>query len=128
MLSWLIRYKNGKEIKSTKEYTYNDIDRSQLDAFCIFDTKTDLPLITVHFDDSRKKLIYRRRTETPTAKRPFLIVCHILGWHMNVKGESVQNINYIYEVQDKVWIESAGRWDRERNDWFYPPKFREAEQ
>lgn len=128
MLSWLIRYKNGKEIKSTKEYTYEDIDREQLDAFCIFDTKTDMPLITVHFDDSRKKLIYRRRTEMPTAKRPFLTVCHILGWHMNVKGESVQNINYVYEVKDKVWIESAGKWDRKRSNWFYSPNIREYEK
>src|SRR3972149_5189973 len=134
MLTWFIRYKNGKEIANSKEFTYENIDRNELDAFIIVDTVTDMPIITVHFDDNRKKLIYRRRTELPDTTRSFPLVCHVLGWHMNVKGESVQNINYVYETigrvnkdgiqQDAVWIESAGGWDRQRNSWFYTPKIR----
>jgi len=139
MLTWLVRYKSGKEFPNIPhKFTYEHIDRKELDAFVIINSDKDLPVFTVHFDDPRKKLIYRRRTEMPSAARPFHVVCHIIGWHMNVKGESIQNINYVYETigrknkkgekEDFHWIESAGKWDKDRNTWFYSPIMRAYEK
>ena len=101
---WNIEYENK----------YPDIDRDNLLFFDIID-HTKSFIVRVHFDDARKRLIYRRRTQQTGNNPEDKNVILLAGWQMNVGSENVQVINYITE-DNKVFMSSG--W----TEPFGPPK------
>ena len=141
MFSWRAIYKDGSEHPyDPTTFSIDKVDNSKLDLFQIKDVGSDLPLLNIHFDDPRKRLIYVRRTEQHSTL-PYPIIQHIVGWQMNVNGENVQSINHVFETiivsfedieveGQKIrtrkekhlhWIESAGKFDTKRDSHFKPP-------
>jgi hypothetical protein len=57
----------------------------------------------------------------------------MVGWQMNINGENIQNINYVFETiiwskgsdesgrKHMIWQEQAGKFDRRRDSRFYAP-------
>lgn len=136
MFDWVAIYKDGSTHPHTKDYDIAQVDLNQVDKFQIKDVGSDVPLLQVHFDDPRKRLIYVRRTELmSTLPHPF--ICHLVGWQMKIGNENIQNVNYVFETiivswkgkpekSEKIerhihWIESAGKFDRNRDNRFYEP-------
>jgi len=137
MFTFVAIYKDGKSyLYDPKNYNIAHVDKDKLDKFQIKDAGSDIPLIQIHFDDPRKRLIYVRRTEMHSTL-PHPIICHLVGWQMKVGGENIQCINYVFEtvivshethgdkrveVQKHMhWIEQAGKYDRERDSRFFEP-------
>ena len=128
MLTWFTQDKDGtRHDYAPKIYDISHIDHKKID------------ILVIHFDDPRKRAIYVRRTEPPGRHR-FTTICHIVGWQMKVGGENIQSISYVFETQgriievdipgsiakkpvrdEKVWIENAGKFNRELNSWFQAP-------
>lgn len=100
---------------------YSHIDKLDLDAILIKD------VITVHFDDPRKKPIFLRRRVKSEGQSEDVLTVHMIGWQMKIGNENIQNINYVFEDADSVRIETAGKFDEKRNDMFndLSPKFKE---
>jgi hypothetical protein len=108
------------------------VDNEQLDKFQLKDENSDIPYLQMHFDDPRKRLVYVRRTEH-ISTLPEPLICHLMGWQMNVNGENVQNMNYVFETimwtnghdpdgrKHMIWQEQAGKFDRKRDSRFYSP-------
>jgi len=143
-LTWFSVSKDN-EIKHYDSKTYNiaHIDYKTLDKLILHLEGNEMPLLVTHFDDSRKRPIYVKRIEMPNHHHSFKVVCHILGWQMNVNGENVQSINYVFETVGRVeveeittstgelelkhtpkemyWIESAGKFDQDRLSWSKEP-------
>ena len=146
VLTWFAVYKNG-DIHKYRPETYNiaNIDIQKLDKIVlILEGADQMPFLITHFDDPRKRPIYVRRVELAGGPHPgFTVICHIIGWQMKVSGENIQNINYVFETdgrvevmeqenakgeverihtkKEKYWIESAGKFDRNRVSWFKEP-------
>jgi len=136
MHKWFVVYKDGSIIKNKPQvFSTAEIDLAKLDKFVLQEEGSEIPSIIVHYDDSRKRPIYVRRTEIPTSTRPYTVVCHIIGWQMTVAGENIQSVTYLFEtigrfneknqVQEVHWMEHAGKFDRERSSWFAPPSDRQ---
>lgn len=142
MHSWFTVSKDGEQKRYEPHvYTIAEIDIPNLDKIILQEEEEDIPTLIIHFDDPRKRPIYVRRIEMPTGARPYKVVCHIIGWQMNIGGENIQSIQYVFETvgrleveidpdddtkritvnRDYHWIESAGKFDRERNSWFASP-------
>jgi hypothetical protein len=141
VFDWRAVYEDKSEHPHTSKFTIANIDKFKLDLFQIKDVESDLPLLNVHFDDPRKRLIYVRRVEN-WSTLPHPIICHLVGWQMKVGKENIQNINYVFETiivkfEDATagdgtlykrqvekhlhWIETAGKFDRTRESRFYEP-------
>jgi len=106
--SRLYQYEQGYENK------YPDIDRNNLLFFDIID-HTQSPIVRIHFDDARKRLIYRRRTQQTGNNPEDKNVILLAGWHMKFGSENIQVINYITE-DNRVFMSSG--W----TEPFGPPK------
>ena len=136
MFDWVVIYKDGSTHPHTKGFDIGHVDLDKVDKFQIKDVGSDIPLLQVHFDDPRKRLIYVRRVELMSSlPKPF--ICHLVGWQMKVGGENIQQIHYVFETvivswkgepkkSEKIekhihWIESAGKFDRNRDGRFYEP-------
>ena len=106
--SWRAVYSDQTTLRQYKEdgteHKYTDIDRSKLLFFDIIDN--DDVVCRIHFDDSRKRLIYRRRTALPSGYEPIIVI--LAGWQMTIKDENIQVINYI--TSDNKVLMSSG-WD-----------------
>ena len=137
MFTWRTIYKDGSvHDYDPKEYNIAHIDHARLDMFQIKDAGSDIPMLTIHFDDHRKRLIYVRRTEIKSGL-PYPIICHLCGWQMKVKGENIQALFFVFEtvivswkgkpqVSEKIerhvhWLETTGKYDRKRDSHFYEP-------
>ena len=131
MFTWRAIYKDGSEHPyDSVNFSIDNVDTSKLDLFQIKDVESDIPLLNIHFDDPRKRLIYVRRTEMHS-KLPHPIIQHIVGWQMKVNGENVQSICHIFEtiiVDSKArtqrhlhWIEMAGKFNPKRDSHFKAP-------
>lgn len=131
MFSWIAIYKDGTTHPyNTDNFDIGHVDLDKLDKFQIKDLDSKIPLLQIHFDDPRKRLIYVRRVEKH-GKLPKPFICHMVGWQMKVNGENIQNINYVFETiivntaqktETHVhWIEQAGKYDRKRDSRFYEP-------
>ena len=133
MLSWIAIYKDGSVHEySAQKFSIDKVDNDKLDKFQIKSEGSDIPYLQIHFDDPRKRLIYIRRTER-ISTLPEPLICHIVGWQMTVKGENIQNINYVFETivwskgtdqsgrKHMIWQEQAGKFDRKRDSRFYAP-------
>jgi hypothetical protein len=124
-LSWFIVTKEGKEIfNQPNKFTIKEAIAEKPEKFVLFKQGSTTPIHILHLDDPRKKLIYVRRVDM-TATRGYKVICHLVGWHMKVGGESIQSINYVFETIGRksgevVWIESAGKF-KEDHGWFYSP-------
>ncbi|HEC65438.1 MAG TPA: hypothetical protein ENI23_09095 [bacterium] len=127
MLTWFVNYKNGKTYEyDSEKFNLAHIDKSRLDTIVIQHEKETIPTLVVHFDDPRKQPIYVKRRQLPDGLKEFETRCHIVGWQMNVKGENIQSISYVFETigrkeGDVCWIETAGKFDQSRNSWFKSP-------
>lgn len=123
MISWQACYKNGDIVKKAKNITYDNLNRHGLEAFQVL--FNNFPIVTIHLDEERK-LIYRLRHEqTPNQQE---ILCHLVGWREGSKDV----LFYVFERTNsgrEVFpeIHLSGKFDRERNRFFYPPKYREFE-
>ncbi len=113
-INWRARYLDGTSLDqygpNGEVNGYENIDRTKLSAFEIFDADHPEPLIFRMFLEEGQTLIYRRRTwqdvntgGDPLGKR-FL---YLVGWQKNVRGENVQSINYIHPDGH---VEQAGKW------------------
>jgi len=141
MFTWRAIYKDGSEHPyDSVNFSIDNVDTSKLDLFQIKDVESDIPLLNIHFDDPRKRLIYVRRTEMHS-KLPHPIIQHIVGWQMNVNGENVQSICHVFETiivsfedveengvkrRRKIerhlhWIEMAGKFNPKRDSHFKAP-------
>jgi len=141
VFTWRAIYKDDSEHPyDTLSYNIANIDSAKLDIFQIIDEGSDIPYLSVHMDDPRKRLIYVRRTEKSTTL-PYPIICHLVGWQMKVGNENVQVINYVFETiivsfkeiehngvkaQQRVekhlaWIETAGKFNQKRDSHFKSP-------
>lgn len=138
MLSWFVNYKDGSQhIYDSKDFNIANIDAKLLDTIILQHPESTAPSLVIHFDDERKKPIYVVRNEL-AGIHPFNTRCHIIGWQMNVGGENIQSISYVFETigrqveieqdgkkvlisDDLLWVENAGKFDRERNSWFKAP-------
>lgn len=137
MFSWVAIYKDGTTHPyDTNNFDIGHVDLDKLDKFQIKDVGSDVPLLQVHFDDPRKRLIYVRRNEIISGL-PSPFICHLVGWQMKVGGENIQQIHYVFETiihswagepqkSERIrkhihWIESAGKFDRQRDSRFYKP-------
>lgn len=131
MFTWRAIYKDNSEHPyDTLSFNIANIDSAKLDIFQIIDEGSDIPYLSVHMDDPRKRLIYVRRTEKST-RLPYPIICHLVGWQMKVGNENIQNINYVFEtiiVNTKentqkhiAWIETAGKFNPKRDSHFKSP-------
>ena len=142
MLTWFVNYKNGETHEyDSEKFNLSHIDKSKLDTIVIQKENEIIPTLVVHFDDPRKQPIYIKRRQLPDRLRAFETRCHIVGWQMNVRGENIQSISYVFETigrkimvedpadpekqveieRDVYWIESAGKFDQNRNSWFKSP-------
>ncbi len=124
MISWQACYKNGDIIKKGPNITYDNLNRHGLEAFQILFNK--YPIVTIHLDEDRK-LIYRLRHEQTAGAEE--ILCHLTGWRENGKD----TLFYIFERKHGAHevfpeIHLSGKFDRVRNRFFYPPKYRDFEQ
>lgn len=141
-MEWFANYKDGTLHQYNSEnYNIAHIDTDKLDTL-VFQKEADsiTPALIVHFDDPRKEPIFVIRNEPPNAIRPFHTRCYIVGWKMKIGKEIVQSVNYIMETigrtteryldeketnvsvpNDLVWIETASKFDRNRNSWFQKP-------
>ena len=142
MLTWFVNYKDGtRHDYVSKVFDISHIDSQKLDTFVLHDPNEQVPILVIHFDDPRKRMIYVRRTELP-GRISFTTICHIVGWQMKVSGENIQSLSYVFETkgrvikvkkmvdnveiqvpqrEEKIWIENAGKFDRKRNSWFQEP-------
>lgn len=109
-IKWRARYSDGTWLDQGKNQ-YENIDRTKLAAFDIL-VDNELKLRVWLNDDKRKKLVYRRRgfkqLNTRTLEERKLPAVCLVGWHMKVGNESIQNINYVFEEDGH--IEQAGKW------------------
>jgi hypothetical protein len=134
MLTWFVNYKDGtRHDYVSKTFNIGHIDKDKIDTLVIHNPNDSAPVLVIHFDDPRKRPIYVRRNELP-GRYNFKTVCHIVGWQMKVGHENIQSICYVFETQgriikvkgiptreEKIWIENAGPFNRERNPWFKDP-------
>lgn len=129
-LVWEATLKDGTEIPQYDlDGTENNIktlfNNTQLDKFTIKHRGAIFPVFTLHLDESDKKLIYLRRTQMPWKWAKYGMVCHIVGWQK--RNTDNQSLNFIFETDLQigeerktfVWIESTGKFDAGRHDWFY---------
>ncbi len=137
MFTWRAIYKdNSVHDYDSEKYNISHIDLARLDMFQIKDVGSDIPMLTIHFDDPRKRLIYVRRVEQKSTL-PHPIICHLCGWQMKVGGENVQSLFFVFETiivswkgkpheSEKVerhlhWMETTGKYNRKRDSHFYEP-------
>lgn len=125
MISWQACYKNGDVIKLGPNVKYDTLNRHGLEAFQII--FKNFPILTIHLYGTRQ-LIYRRRTEQDLKGNK--IVCHIAGWK---EQDHDDTLLYIFERTNGPFdvfpeIHLSGKFDRERNRFFYPPQYREFEK
>lgn len=99
----------------TRENKYKDIDRSKLLFFDLFDMEQKKILIRVHFDDPRKRLIYRRRKKQRQGGGEQVV--WLAGWQMTVKGENVQMLSCLNEAGETI---ITGGW---REPFSFPPPY-----
>lgn len=103
-LTWVATYMDGTQLHQGK---YGDIDRSKLLYFDILNPESKTPIIRLHLEDPRKRLIWRLRTmQSPGGdlRRVMLV-----GWQMTVHGENIQSIIYL---TDSGGVLMSGEWDR----------------
>ena len=137
MFTWRAIYKDGSEHDYDPiNYNISHIDNSKLDMFQIRDVEGKVPLLNIHMDDPRKRLIYVRRSEMKVGL-PHPLIQHIVGWQMLVNGENVQSLMMVFETiivswkgepqkserieKHIAWIENIGKYDRKRDSHFYSP-------
>ena len=132
-INWTAIYKNGDRIKHQAQVTYDKLERKGLEAFEV--SWMDTPVVTVHIQDNQQ-LIWRRRNEmksnTPTLQgQPtgYTRVVYLCGWRETINGKDTQTITYIFDRGDfPPEIHISGKFDRERNRFFYEPDWREFEK
>jgi hypothetical protein len=123
--TWTANYIDGSKLYQVdpvtgKESSSEHIDRSKvisLDLCC--DGK---PFLVQHLE-SGQRLIYRRRVAQPAGRAP--IIVHLIGWQKTIHGESVQNINVVFEADGH--IESVGRF-MDNHPWAYSPTWVAADE
>lgn len=93
MLTFVAEYHNNKEEVVND---FKDVDQSKLNSLTV---KHDgHPFLKIQFDDTRKKLIWFNKSDQ-----------HLVGWQMKENGINVQNINHIFEEQNKIRIVQTGK-------------------
>ena len=141
-LSWSVEYNDGTVIeyseKDKEKFNIAHIDTKKLKMILVAFPGRAEPVCVVHFDDGRKKPIFVIRNQLPNPKVPYHVRNYLVGWQMNVNGENIQSINYIFEtigrkliasdgkqrfekIEDVFWVENAGKFDRTRDPMFYSP-------
>ena len=92
-IHWVAVYKDGS--KHTQEELKNseNIDRTQLKEFRLFENKK---LIFVAMFNGKRKLIFRKRTLSDGFTGEYQDTVYLVGWHEKVRGVSVKSICYIY--------------------------------
>jgi hypothetical protein len=117
-MNWEARYNDGTVLPKFNddgsENRYEDIDRGKLESFALFMEIDGVnhPAIELHLDPGQN-LIYRRRVEKRSDGVEFVV--YLVGWKMQVGGETVQSIAYISEAGE---VHLAGKW-RDNHPWFY---------
>lgn len=122
-IRWVAFYKNGEYIPQSKTDNYASLDHNNLvglEVYC-----GDKHLFTQHIEP-QQRLIWRRRVEqrvidnTPTQ---ILYLCGVRERVNTINGpKTIQHIAYLFEKPDGgVSIHVAGKFDRERNSFFYSP-------
>lgn len=137
MFTWRAIYKDGSVYDyDPDKFNIANVNQDKLNIFQIRDVESTIPLLSIHFDDPRKRLIYVRRVEK-NSSLPHPLIQHIVGWQMNVNGENVQSLMMVFETiivswkgepqkSEKIerhlhWIENIGKYDRKRDSHFYSP-------
>ena len=122
-INWTAIYKNGTRIRHIKGIKYDTLDRSNLEAFEV--SWMNVPVVTVHLQENQQ-LIWRKRTEqAPGGVKKIVYLC---GWREMINGKDVQTITYIFDRNTfPPEVHVSGKFDRERNSFFYPPEWREFE-
>ena len=131
MFTWRVIYKDGSVHNyDPNNYDISHVDQDKLDLFQIKDVEGEVPLLNIHFDDPRKRLIYVRRNEMHSTL-PYPITQHLVGWQMKVGGENIQSICHVFETiivnakdntrRHMAWIEMAGKFDKTRDSHFKEP-------
>jgi len=126
MLTWFVVYTDGSTHSYSPDFTISNINVQRLEKFVLHLEGSETPLVMIHFDDSRKRPIYVKRIELPNGHHSFKVVCHIIGWQMNVGGENIQSINYTFETigreeGEMYWVENGGKFDNNRSTWTKSP-------
>jgi hypothetical protein len=84
---------------------YENIDRTRLKAFAIYDD--DKLLFKLHLEPGQR-LIYRRRNFiNPNDPKAEAVFFYMIGWQQKTDGVNTQSINYVYPDGH---IEQAGIW------------------
>jgi len=120
---WVAFYKNGEYIPQSKTDTYDSLDHNNLiglEVYC-----GDKHLFTQHIEP-QQRLIWRRRLEQDVGKdipNQVLYLCGVRERIRTDKGDrTIQHIAYLFEKPDGgISIHVAGKFDRERNAFFYSP-------
>lgn len=92
-LSWVAVYNDGSTHTEEELKTSEKVDRNKLNEFRLF--CGERLIFSAFFDNSKRKLIFRRRVLLDANGTPKDII-YLVGWHENVKGVSVKSICYIY--------------------------------
>jgi hypothetical protein len=115
-MQWIAIYKDGTDLKQYNEdgseNRYQDIDRTKLDSFVLYQDIAK-PLLWIHLETDQR-LIYRRRVEKRMDGTETVV--YLAGWQQTVKGQNVQSISYIAPDGS---IHQAGAF-KEDHPWFYP--------
>ena len=104
-ITWQATYNDNavlKQFTGKRVNRYEDIERVNLKFFDLM--KDNKVFLRIHFDDPRKRLIYRRRAVM--GQGGVVKVYFLAGWQMTVGKENLQVINYVDE--DGLIFSSSG--------------------
>lgn len=107
MISWVAHYNDGTEAHQSEGISYADLDRSNLQAFDLWQNGRLLVRVDLRQDDvsegvEPRRLIYRRRVWANSNGEE--MVFYLIGWQRRVKGVKVQAVNYVFEHDGSVLL------------------------
>lgn len=121
---WIAKYRDGTELRQYKddgtENKYGDIVRNNLVGFMLAtkdQNPTDFPILCVHIDPEKDRLIYRKRHEQKDNDDANKYTVWLVGFQRRV-GNRVTSESISVLFPDGH-IEQKPTWNEDR--WFYPP-------
>lgn len=128
-LHWRAVYDDGTSLSQYNddgtENLYADIDRSRLAEFQIIDSDRGRLRHALLLNDPRKRLIWRRRTQTyqDGGSASF----HLVGWQITIGDENIQSVTLVSEQEGQEDLSIASTGWREDMVIFCAPELLEFE-
>lgn len=114
---WVAFYRDGssiRQIEKGKENKWADIDKPNVEIFCVVKTDGSGVALAVHIEEG-ERLIYRQRVRRAAGKPEIRV--WMVGTQKTVNGKNVQKIAFVFP-DGHVEITNGFK---ENTEWAYPP-------